>query len=185
MKKLLFIFSLLTLFGCGSNYEYWDISHFNMDPNALSDKEEIAVLYTSRAPDYQNDLEHFIHFVVVSRRTGDTVNVLSISNNYLKKGDSKKVFHYFGPDNPMSKIDLMRNQGITVQNVNDIATDKLYAIKHVLRDPSFDFIANNTHPTVIGTIGEMLPNNEEPMQTLPSHLQGDTNMMNNVKKIQP
>lgn len=185
MKKLLFNFSLLTILGCGSRYEYWDISHFKMDPNALSDKEEITVLYSSRAPDYQNDLEHFIHFVVVSRRTGDTVNVLSISNTHVKKDDSKKVFNYFDPNNPMSKIDLMHQQGITVQNVNEIATDKLYAIQNVLRDPAFDFIANNTHPTVIGTIGEMLQNNEEPMQTLPSHLQGDTNVMNNVKKIQP
>jgi hypothetical protein len=96
MNKVIMIYVLavlvLLLLSCGSNYKYWDISRFKIDNHALEDNEEIKLIYTSRGPDFNEDKDYYIHVVVVSQRTGDTINVLTTGDNGFKEGDGDRIF---------------------------------------------------------------------------------------------
>ena len=77
LKKLYFLVFILCFYGCNSNnYEYWDLSQFHLDNNALIDGEYVTLLYASGGPDYKME-DYYVHFIVVSDSTGDTVNILS------------------------------------------------------------------------------------------------------------
>jgi hypothetical protein len=80
-RKIILIQLLLLLLGCSRNYEYWDISEFKIAPNALEDGEKIKVIYTSQGPDNNDDLEYYYHLIVISKNSGDTINILTTVNN--------------------------------------------------------------------------------------------------------
>ncbi len=110
MKKFLLSFSvLLFIISCTSKYKYWDISKFNMKPTALKDGEEIKLLYSSRGPDYNEDLSYFYHLVVVSQKTGDTVNLLTFADIVAGNEDGNKIFNYLSLDNPTT-VSLLQFQ---------------------------------------------------------------------------
>jgi hypothetical protein len=142
---------VLILSSCAHNYEFWDISKFKMDETALEDNEEIKLLYSSRAPDDNKDMNYYIHLVAVSQKTGDTVNILTTANNGFNQEDGNKVFNFFNEDNVASKV-LQEKTG------NNNSSNK--PIDKVARDPQFDEIADNNYPTVIGVIGTLAKNNE-------------------------
>lgn len=152
MIKFLFSLSLmLLLISCISKYKYWDISKFNMKPTALKDEEEIKLLYSSRGPDYNEDLSYFYHLVVVSQRTGDTVNLLTFANNLTGSDDGNKIFNYMSLDNPATASFLL-----IYEKENHLDTTGNFAIgkiSKVARDPKFDNIADNKYPTLIGMYG--------------------------------
>lgn len=152
---------MLILTACGSNYEYWDISKFHIDNSALEDNEEIKLLYTSRGPDYNQDLEYYIHLITVSQKTGDTVNILTTADNGITIADKDKVFNFFSQDNVATKIIQMDMESIKdIKHVDDLDKMESKKIDKVARDPKFDYIANNDYPTIIGSIGTMTKNNE-------------------------
>ena len=150
-NKILISLIVLTLFGCKSKYEYWDIDKFNLIEDALKDGEEIKLIYTSQSPDYNKDLEYYIHVIVVSQLSGDTVNILTTANNGFKKGDEKKVYNFLNSDNIATKIAQTDLKNLESTNFNET---ELKDIKKVLRDPEFDYIADNNFPTIIGVIGK-------------------------------
>ncbi|WP_027420759.1 hypothetical protein [Crocinitomix catalasitica] len=155
--SLLFIGTLLFfLLSCDSKYSFSDISRFNMVENAMEDGEEIKLLYTSRAPDDNKDLDYFIHFIVVSQKTGDTVNILSTFNNYITNDDINKIYNFIDKDNYVSKLmmqDFESKEGLqTLGNLDDLESVDYSKIRKVARDSDFDYIANNNHPSIIGSI---------------------------------
>jgi len=117
---------------CSSKYKYWDISKFNIDNHVLQPLEEIKLLYSSRAPEYDNDRKYYIHIVVESQKTGDTINILTTANNVFVQQDGGKIFNFLPDEN---------------------TTDHF---QKVARDPEYDHIADNNFPTVIGGIGELV-----------------------------
>jgi len=160
--KSLFILGLyaLLLTSCGNRYKYWDISKFNIKNDALKDNEQIKLLYTSRGPDYNKDLNYYIQLVAVSQETGDTVNILTTVDNGITMADKDKIFNFFNQDNIASKIIQMDAEKIKdIKNVNDINKVELKKIDKVARDPNYDNIADNNYPTVIGSIGTMTDTN--------------------------
>ena len=126
---------------CKLEYKYWDISRFKFDSSVLSDNDEIKLLYTSRGPDNNKELQYYVHVIAISQRTGDTVNILTTVPNGFTMEDKDKIFNYFTQDNIVSK---------TLQPDLD---NKVKKIDKVARDPNFDNIADNNYPTVIGIIG--------------------------------
>ncbi len=152
MIKFLFSLSLmLLLISCISKYKYWDISKFNMKPTALKDEEEIKLLYSSRGPDHNEDLSYFYHLVVVSQKTGDTINLLTFANNLTGNDDGNKIFNYLSLDNPATaSFLLIYEKENHLDTTGNIAIGK---ISKVARDPKFDNIADNKYPTVIGMYG--------------------------------
>lgn len=161
-KKTIYLLGLLTflVISCGNHYEYWEISKFKIDTNALKDEEEIKLLYTSRGPDFNNELKYYIHLIAVSQKTGDTVNILTTAFNGISIKDKDKVFNFFNQDNFISKLSQMdENTSNAIKHVDDINNAELKKIDKVARDSRFDYMADNSYPTVIGTIGT-LTNNE-------------------------
>lgn len=161
--KPIYLLALLCLLlsSCQNTYEFWNISKFNMDANALEDEEPIKVLYTSRAPDNNKDLEYYIHLVVVSQKTGDTVNLLTTANNGFTEEDIDKVFNYFGPENIVTKASQIDIEELKNMEPRRIDQMKLQKINKVVRDPKFDYIADNDYPTVIGTVGTVTEKEEK------------------------
>ncbi|MES2773432.1 MAG: hypothetical protein V4722_04580 [Bacteroidota bacterium] len=131
MTKPALMLALLAVVACGSKYRLWDIDKFKIDAGALAPLEEIKLLYSSRAPDMAADRNYYLHVVVVSQKTGDTVNILTTSDNGFVATDGDKVFNFIPEINPSKEI------------------------HKVARDPEFDGIADNHFPTVIGTIGQV------------------------------
>lgn len=156
--KLVSIFTLFIVFltACSGSksYSFWEISKFNLVASALKDNEEIKILYSSRGPDNNEQLEYYIHLVAVSQKTGDTVNVLTPVHNNFSMDDQDKVFNYFDQNNIVSKLLVMDKEKLNdVDNVNELNKTTPKKIKKVARDPVFDHIADNNYPTVIGTVG--------------------------------
>jgi len=155
MKIILPLAFLIFVFtSCDHGYEFWDISKFNIVDTALKDNEEIKLLYSSRGPGNNKDLEYYIQIVAVSQKTGDTVNILTTDENGFAADDGDRVFNYFNQDNLITKItqsDLDKLKDL--KNVDDIGKTAPKKILKVARDPKFDDIADNTYPTVIGSIG--------------------------------
>lgn len=159
---LYFLAALLFLLtSCGSTYKYWDISKFKMDKNALADGEEIKLLYASGGPG-NNDLDHYLHLIAISQKTGDTVNILTTADNGLTAEDKDKIFNYFNEENDVTKISQMDLDKLQdIKNADDIDKIELKKIDKVVRDPKFDYLANNHYPTVIGMIGTSTPGKQE------------------------
>lgn len=156
-NKLAFGLLVIIMFSCSSNskYEYWNLSEFNLSENALADNEKIKLVYSSRAPDNNEDFEYYIHLIVVSQESGDTVNVLTTANNGFKKEDAEKVFNFFNKDNVVTKISQSDMEDIENITADKLKNTPLRNITKVARDPDFDYLADNDFPTVIGSIGEV------------------------------
>lgn len=150
------VFALLII-ACNDKYEYWDISKFNLQENALKNREEVKILYTSRAPDNNKDLKYFIQLVAVSQETGDTVNILTTTNNGIGKSDEQTVFNFLNADDLGTKILQTDVDDIENLDIKKLSKAKTKQIKKVVRDPEFDFLADNNYPTVIGSIGHHYP----------------------------
>jgi hypothetical protein len=146
----------MVMTSCGDQNEYWDISKFKMDNNALKNNEEIKLIYTSQSPDGNKDLKYYLHYIAVSQETNDTVNILSTANFELKKDDGDKIFNFFDKDNLASKLtlmDLSMLKDLNNDNINNVKNNKLKDIKYVIRNPKFDDIADNKYSTIIGSFG--------------------------------
>ncbi len=155
MNKTLFpILLLVLLFGCNSRYKYWDISQFTMDPAALKNEEKIKLLYTSHAPDDNKNREYYIHLIVISQESGDTVNVLTTAENGFKATDRDSVFNFFDVNSPVTKFTEMSLEDIKEGDNIQFENIKLKKIDKVARDPKFDNLASNHHSTIIGSIGK-------------------------------
>jgi len=161
MKKITIYFLVLLIFlmtSCGSKYEFWEISKFKIDNNALEDKEEIKLLYTSRGPDNNKELKYYIHLIAVSQRTGDTINILTTADNGISMENKDKIFNFFNQDNVATKIVQMDIDNLKdIKHIDDINKADMKKIDKVARDPKFDNIADNKYPTIIGSIGTFTP----------------------------
>ncbi|MFZ6052526.1 hypothetical protein [Halocola ammonii] len=152
---LMLTLSASVLITCNSGYEYWDISQFEINENALADGEEIMVLYNSQGPDNNEDLGYYYHMIVVSQESGDTVNVLTTANTVFSEDYKGKTLNFYDQNNIATKA--MQNFG-DFESVEDLENAEEVEIDKVARDPKFDQIADNDYPTVIGSIGKTTKN---------------------------
>ncbi|MFO8088077.1 MAG: hypothetical protein R6T91_09800 [Bacteroidales bacterium] len=166
-NNLLFILILIIISACNDKtLEYWDISEFNIAEDALKDGEKLKLLYTSQGDYVNDDKEHYYHYVVVSKETGDSVNILtnkSIQLDKLKKNSNNIIFVSLAGQ----AIDFVRginseyikdeqlSENLT--NVDSIESEINLNINKVVRDPDFDDIAQNDHPAIIGFLGIKKP----------------------------
>ncbi|MDB5255838.1 MAG: hypothetical protein JWM14_533 [Chitinophagaceae bacterium] len=153
MKTIYSLGLLLFLFTGCSKYEFWETSKFHMDSTALADNEEVKLLYLSRGPGDNAEREYYYQLIVISQKTGDTVNVLTTADNGITAEDQDKIFNYFDIHNPVTKISQINLDNLENLSATDITDLKLKKIDKVARDPEFDYLADNHYPTVIGSIG--------------------------------
>lgn len=136
---LIIAISLATIISCNSGYDYWALSEFNMQQGALQDMAEIKLVYYSNGPAEVDNDGAYIHAIVTSVETGDTINILSPSVSKFSPTDGDKIFIYIDVNSEFYKLS---------------SGDKdLGKYTKVIRDPKFDAIAHNNFPTVIGEIG--------------------------------
>ena len=159
MKKIILTLILVPVIfcSCKKDYEYWDVAKFNLKKDALKDNEEIKLLYASNGPDLNEDKDYYYHLIVVSQKTGDTVNILTTVQNAINKKSGDEIFNFFNEDNIASIVtqkdfDLNSLNG---RNIEDIKAKNQNKISKVARDPEFDNIADNKFPTVFGSIGKI------------------------------
>jgi hypothetical protein len=163
MKSISIIIGLGTLMltSCANKHDFWNISEFKIDNNALEDNEEIKIIYSSGSFDYNKDLEYYIHLIAVSQKTRDTVNILTLANPLITIENKDEVFNFFNQDNALSKLIQIDIESIKdISNINEINNKPTKKIEKVVRDPKFDHIAINQYPTIIGSIGNVIQNKE-------------------------
>lgn len=135
-------------------YELWKISKFNVCKDALEDNEPIKILYTTRSPDNNEGLNYYLHLIAVSQKTGDTVNVLTTANNGFSMASKDKIYNFFNQDNLITKLSqLYSDKHLDLRQLEEAKQRSLKRVNWVLRDPTFDEIADNNYPTMFGTIG--------------------------------
>lgn len=158
MKYFLVALLMLLMTSCKKEYEFWNLSKFNIDDTALNDGEEIKLLYTSNGPDENLEQKYYIHLVVVSQRSKDTVNILTTSKNFLDGKSGSKTFNYYKENSLFSKITQSVLNGENIKHIDDLKNVDHKDITKVARDVKFDYIADNNFPTVIGMIGKTSSN---------------------------
>ncbi len=157
--KTLYWLLLILLTSCGN--DYWEVSKFNMNNNALEDNEQIKLIFSSRGPNYNKEMNYYVHLIAISQKTGDTVNILTTAYNNLNEDDSDLVFNFINMENNLAKLiqkNIEEDLGIKSNYDADITAPS--KITKVSRDPKFDHIADNNFPTIIGFIVKTSENNE-------------------------
>lgn len=166
MKNTLAFFVLTFLiFGCGNNEKENDklsslinekeinrdllvsISDFKMDAKILNDGDEIEVLCASESLFPSDEVDFYVHAIVVSQISGDTINVLATS--YLKVPDDRMTQYH----SPMTDAALVFQNldNIDGTNVKDLEPQKH---KLVFVDPEYIQLDYTVYPSTIGMIGE-------------------------------
>lgn len=150
--KCLFPFFLF-LFSCTpSQFDFVELDEFKMEPKALMENEKVEILYCSGEPDYNPDHSYYLHYIVISQESGDTVNVLSTT---LTDGISaeNRIFWYNREDSYMNKaihnLDQLKNHPN-----GPIDFDKM-TVKHpyrVVTNNKLDWSGPNQYPTVTGVL---------------------------------
>jgi len=153
-SKILIVLFMLILNSCSQEYEFWEISKFNLEEDALIDNEEIQLIYSSRGPYKNKKIKFYTHLIVVSIRTGDTVNILTPVLNSFSDIENNGIYNFINKDNSVFKMaQLNSDEAKEIKHVDEINNFKNDKIKIVARDPNFDYIADNSYPTIIGMIG--------------------------------
>ena len=113
---IIYLFFCFIFTSCSENkYKQWNISKFTIVENSLKDNEEIKLLYSSSSPNTKN--EAYIHLIVVSQLTGDTVNILTNINNGFKPSDGDKIFNYFSPNNFATKVSQIELSNLKTEEI--------------------------------------------------------------------
>lgn len=94
LKKSCFIVLFLACASCSSHeFDYADLSDFEIDYNSLKNHDTVEVIAYSGGPDYNEKKTYYYHYIVVSKSTGDTVRVLDLSRHSFEKfGTKTKIF---------------------------------------------------------------------------------------------
>ena len=100
--------------------------------------------------------------MIVSKKTGDTVNVLSTKNITLNKlTENKNRIRFVSlSGESMNFLRQLNEKHLkdeqlkkSLENNNQIKSNINLNIEKVARDPEFDNIAANDHPAIIGYLG--------------------------------
>lgn len=149
--NLLFIISLMLICSCNRQYEYRDLSSYNVDTTSLKDGDTIKVIYCSGGPN-NSDKSFYYHVIAVNIHMGqDTVNILVPDISSLSQTDNYKI--YISAQNSAFALLNSGKELKDIKNVNDV---KAIDIKRVVTNTDFADWENNSYPTVIGMLGEEL-----------------------------
>lgn len=143
-------FMVLLCLSCShisGGFKYRDISEFKMDTAALHNGEPIQVVYFSGGPDFNQDREFLYHYIVISRETGDTVNVFSSGNFGLENDGAMDFIRY---------EKYMDTVGIKPGYKNLWSTD----IKKVVVNTENSVPTENHFKSIIGSLGKVTNTNK-------------------------
>ncbi|MCP4440011.1 MAG: hypothetical protein GY810_13785 [Aureispira sp.] len=182
MKIIYTTLLLLLLMACGnetttsnntvsSNAEgpdYWELSKFNVQDSFISNQAPIRLMYVSERTG-NHSTAHFLHIMAVTDKGhGDTINILTTYANKFGPNDGNKYFEFVDLQNTSFNTKVLMSfmaEGTTVEDINNttvtinaptVSSDeyvqKVKEITKIIRDPKFDHLADNSFPTVIGSV---------------------------------
>lgn len=152
--KFFLCFFLLLLNSCSDDFEFTDISSFKFDRSALEDGEEIKVVYFSDGPDYNQDRTYYYHYIVVSQKTGKTVNILSTDNIGVSPSNSDKIYNFLSDGSNYTKLSKLDKKALKdVKNIHELENLEPKKFKDVVRNLNYPDLNYQSYPTVIGIIG--------------------------------
>jgi len=130
MKKLYVLPLFLMLISCETDYYFWSIDKFEFKKDALNDDEKVKLLYTSNGPDENTNRDYYYHLIVVSQVTGDTVNVLTASQNGFNESSENEVFNFYNEKNIITiishnKLDINQLDGKNIRETEQIKLKKM------------------------------------------------------------
>jgi len=131
------------LVSCISNYITVDINHFKIDNEILKDGALVQVLSFSGMPDINENVDHYIHMIIVSLESNDTINFLTIKPAGILS-DEDKIMNYFS-ENSLIYQDILTS----LESQNSGRLNKVIVSKDFQTD------INNSYPTVIGILGNV------------------------------
>jgi len=111
-----------------------DLSEFDLEKNALENHEEVIVLGTSENPENGNE-DYFIHMIVKSVKSGDTINVLFWG---ARETYGEEIKSFIAPDDIFLNIE---NKKIDLKS-----------IKKVYSNPEYIDINWRKYPSIIGKV---------------------------------
>jgi hypothetical protein len=156
IKKIIVIcISCFVLMGCssGPKSNALNVSEFNLVPTALKNEDSVKVIYTYRGGLLENNKDYYYPVVAIAQKTGDTVNILTLSYT-PEEYEKDKIYSYFDTDQMITKIAGMDPKDkMLITNMSQWDTVQLKPRHKVLRDQKTDKILKKSFPTVIGTIG--------------------------------
>lgn len=152
-------FMCISCTGCKKEYKFWDINKFSIQNGALEDNAEIKLLYFSGGPTPKKS--KFYYHVIAITLSNDTFNILTPDHNgfTIKSGD--EIYNFYDDKNLISLLSnnqLKLDSTTSGKKIEELEISPLDTLKKVIRNPKFDYIADNNFPTVIGTIGKTTPN---------------------------
>ncbi len=119
----------------------------------------MKLIYACQEPVVFNEFKFYYHLIVISEKTGDTVNILSPVSNGLKPQDQNKIFNFFNQGNITTQLALEQTEKIkNEENGDNLNKSAAGSINKVIRDPRYDDMANNNFPSIIGIIGTLRKN---------------------------
>lgn len=104
------------------------------------------------SPDQKRNLRYYNHLIVVSQKSGDTGNALSVVNHGISMDDMGEIFVFNSRESQAAKF-IERKLILDQDDPNAEGYDHT-KIDKVIRDPKYDHIANNDYPTIIGVNGK-------------------------------
>jgi hypothetical protein len=135
-----------------------DLQAFNVSNNALTNHEEVIVLGTSENPE-NGEEDYFIHMIVKSLKTDDTVNVLFIGPREIY---GREIKHFISPEDVF--FDASGAKTVDITRIN-----KVYS------NPDYIKVDWKKYPSIIGKVLTIYDSkektNEEPIDEVLKQIQ--------------
>jgi hypothetical protein len=128
-----------------------------LNENALKDNQVVTIIYYCGGP-YDDQVDHgfYRHAIVINNDSKDTINVLTFPNPELEYSTTNSnLFVYNNRPNLNKELASFEDIPDDINNMmKKIDSTKVSWEKFskVVRDPDYDYIANNKHKTVIGSL---------------------------------
>lgn len=134
------------------------VDEFQMDKTALKDSEEIEILCGSGNPEYGEE-DYYIHLIVRSTETGDTVNLLHSGSVDQSEGRIKNfISNESSTGKVLDNLDRILNSESGSSNVNDM---KVKTFDYVFSDPEFIVLDRKRYPAIIGKTAVLVEDGQE------------------------
>ena len=155
-KTTIILACLFYLSSCLETSHYLKISDFKIEKNALKNFEPIKIIFVGPTNEFTGVKDYYNQLIVVSKISGDTINVLYSDISQFKENEGDISFYFVDPKHIVNAVvALVAKQDSTITKSRNDTTIQSYSIgdyEKVILDPYFLKIAKNHFPTTFGKV---------------------------------
>ncbi|MFT4523722.1 MAG: hypothetical protein ACI8ZN_002678 [Bacteroidia bacterium] len=138
-RIILQLFILSSLFSCGPSFDEVPLDHFTINNDLLKDGTEVQLLsFSGKAP--KERFKYYIHMIIVSLETSDTLNLLTIVPDAALRDENQRMTF------------LSEGSSFYQSVFTGLTGGKTDRLERVTFDKNFAEDINNSYPTVIGLL---------------------------------